>query len=1265
MKKINKKRIVLLIILICLLILQIKAFMDSTANKLLEITLDAKDNAAILDESSVTAEATDEGESGYSLILPEVINEKKVSKYYIAEKNGENEESESIEVEKSPGDKIYLTEEEVESQKVELKVDYDSKTGENIILYNEQIEKELEDKVITIKTYVEGGATANIESKTKEEVTDVDSYLYEYGFNSAYSISLEKENGSKALTSENITISIQGENLGEGTNREYKIIHILDDGTLEEIENVKLSKNKIEFETTSLSTFVILEKESNSESVVENNKIVEDSAIHETASNELIIPMSLELGIEAWDGTAATSFSWGNGTEAEPYLIADGADLAYLREQVRNGNTYEGVYFQLTNDIDLGGKDWTPIGTSQNSFRGILDGAGHTIANARIVIASLPNSTYEAYGIFASIGGGNTRTIIRNLEFSNINIDISADGETGSLIGGQDSEGLHIGILAGSMYRNASVLNVIVNNSSIQDSGVISIYNYQFQLAIGGVVGYVANSYDNNTNPENNSTYIIDNCFSNTTIDIDSEGEYSEGFIGIGAHNGMGQYHVGGIVGTIRSQAVWPTNSLYSGTINSKGITGPIFGALINNSSYNNYNRFATIWNGNNAGNVNINNMYYANYSVNGTTFTTSVQSGNSNQRISNSSNNIGYVQGVNKGIYTNDMNTMLNIFNNNANNNKYLNWLYENGTFTFRERLTTEKIENPENTFNIEITDPCEIGEYIIRWYRDGTEDNSMQGELSYTVPQMREEDEYILVLTYDGEYYAVTKFLIPKIGVYINFDVNQNNASVTASIDIIGLDDVHESDYTYQWYTCDAAGGDEEAIEGATSLRLENLENGIEYKLIATNEKNERWTVENSFIYGSRTVVYVRYNGGDDTNDGYTPDTPVRNLSTAYGKLDRNGTRNTNIIVLMDTYSSNSFLDDENSNVYNKPATITGRYAGTTYNAVLYFYSTTWITTNYRYLNADTTFQYMTWNGQSGQLYLLAQGYSVTIGEGVTMSNYDSSNTNQGLLGGNAPAVHFFAGWLQYNETKLPRNNSKIIIKSGAFGRVVGGGTPGTSGGQGQTTSHDFMGSSKEDSFNVEITVDIENSTKGNYDYDINLLTGGSAAGNNYSNVTENIKNGSVGRLIGGSIGDSQTRPRNWNYPENTFLGTATINVTGGKIEELYGGCLGRNMGVVGSSSATGNTCDSYYYGTININISGGEITDNIYGAGAGGVTGYSESSSDPYKSYGQEFDTSVTLNISGGTVRGDVYGGGYGYTEYLNSNVTAQDRRFFIWR
>ena len=219
-KKVNKKKIILLIILICLLILQIKAFTDSTANKLIEITLNVEDNNSVLKNSSTIIQATNEEASGYSISLPEFINEKKVSKYYITEKQIENEKEISKEVEKNPGDKIYLTNEETLKKQVELKAKYDSINIENTSFYNTRINATIENKNIQLNAYVEDGTFAIIENKTKEDVTKIDNYLYEYGFNSAYSINLEKENGGKALTYGNITISIESEDLGKDKNKE-------------------------------------------------------------------------------------------------------------------------------------------------------------------------------------------------------------------------------------------------------------------------------------------------------------------------------------------------------------------------------------------------------------------------------------------------------------------------------------------------------------------------------------------------------------------------------------------------------------------------------------------------------------------------------------------------------------------------------------------------------------------------------------------------------------------------------------------------------------------------------------------------------------------------------------------------------------------------------------------------------------------------------------------------------------------------------------
>ena len=66
----------------------------------------------------------------------------------------------------------------------------------------------------------------------------------------------------------------------------------------------------------------------------------------------------------AWDGSIATAFAGGTGTERDPYQIADGAQLAYLASEVNKGQPYENACFVLTADIDLGNHAWTPIGNS-------------------------------------------------------------------------------------------------------------------------------------------------------------------------------------------------------------------------------------------------------------------------------------------------------------------------------------------------------------------------------------------------------------------------------------------------------------------------------------------------------------------------------------------------------------------------------------------------------------------------------------------------------------------------------------------------------------------------------------------------------------------------------------------------------------------------------------------------------------------------------------------------------------------------------------
>lgn len=87
--------------------------------------------------------------------------------------------------------------------------------------------------------------------------------------------------------------------------------------------------------------------------------------------------------VDTWDGTAV-AFNKGNGTEDDPWLIENVEQLAYLAQQVNNGTDYRWVHFRLVSDLDLSGKEWTPIGINGKSFWGGFNGGGHTITGMTI-----------------------------------------------------------------------------------------------------------------------------------------------------------------------------------------------------------------------------------------------------------------------------------------------------------------------------------------------------------------------------------------------------------------------------------------------------------------------------------------------------------------------------------------------------------------------------------------------------------------------------------------------------------------------------------------------------------------------------------------------------------------------------------------------------------------------------------------------------------------------------------------------------------------
>ena len=133
----------------------------------------------------------------------------------------------------------------------------------------------------------------------------------------------------------------------------------------------------------------------------------------------------------------------GEGTEESPYLIATTEDWNKFATRVSEGNTYSGIYFQLTDNIAIS----TMVGTDANhAFNGNFDGAGHTIT------ATL-SSTAACCAPFAYTYGAT----IKNLHTSGT---ITTTGDNaGGVVGRNGTESLTLTNVSSDMTINSTKAN--------------------------------------------------------------------------------------------------------------------------------------------------------------------------------------------------------------------------------------------------------------------------------------------------------------------------------------------------------------------------------------------------------------------------------------------------------------------------------------------------------------------------------------------------------------------------------------------------------------------------------------------------------------------------------------------------------------------------------------------------------------------------------------------------------------------------------------
>mgnify|MGYP007038491264 CR=1 FL=1 len=132
--------------------------------------------------------------------------------------------------------------------------------------------------------------------------------------------------------------------------------------------------------------------------------------------------------VDTWDGTIASRFAAGTGTENDPYQINTAEELAYFAKSVNGGKWYDREYIILKNNIDLKNQEWTPIGTSNNPFKGNFDGGNHTVTGMRI-----SNSSADCVGLFGECIKFNGNSAIKNITVKDS--DIHGKRHVGAIVG--------------------------------------------------------------------------------------------------------------------------------------------------------------------------------------------------------------------------------------------------------------------------------------------------------------------------------------------------------------------------------------------------------------------------------------------------------------------------------------------------------------------------------------------------------------------------------------------------------------------------------------------------------------------------------------------------------------------------------------------------------------------------------------------------------------------------------------------------------------
>ena len=164
------------------------------------------------------------------------------------------------------------------------------------------------------------------------------------------------------------------------------------------------------------------------------------------------------------------------------YTVTSADGLMNVAKLVNGGKT--DINITLDKNIDLTGKDWTPIGTSfDNSYTGTFDGGGHTITGLTITT----NDQYA--GLFGYLGNFGKFGTVKNVVMDGIQITCNHRLGYAGGVAGYSRGTIENCSVSGSVSATVSVGGVVGAQRDGSITGCSSSATVKGTLNVGGVAG--------------------------------------------------------------------------------------------------------------------------------------------------------------------------------------------------------------------------------------------------------------------------------------------------------------------------------------------------------------------------------------------------------------------------------------------------------------------------------------------------------------------------------------------------------------------------------------------------------------------------------------------------------------------------------------------------------------------------------------------------------------------------------------------------------